>query len=225
MIGHSDYLRTPDSVCEPDKRSPTTSFLTGQPLTIEYQHSAVADLVLHKDVPDDIRVQFETTKNLYLYAWFVFRFYPVAEHHAYTCLELALRERFETEMLTSGIIKRKSEFGPGLRRLLTYAIKCGYLKDENFSVWQQRTEMRARQRYGEEVWAEAQRQGLSEVTYDDSLYEIKDVDRDHEYLATIVETVPWLRNNYAHGSNSLHSQVLGTLRLVAEIISQIYQTE
>jgi hypothetical protein len=225
MDDNPDFLRDPSTVCKPDSRSPTASLLTNEPLTIEYQHSAVVDLVLHENVPDDIRVQFETTKNLYLYAWFVFRFYPVAEHHAYTCLELALRERFETEMLTSGVIKKKSEFGPGLKRLLTYAVKSGYLKDENFSVWQQHTEMRARQRYGDEVWAEAQRQGLSEITYDETQYEIKDVDRDHKYLEIILETVPWLRNNYAHGSKSLHSQVLGTLRLVAEIISQIYQAE
>jgi len=221
MDDNPDFLRDPTTVFKPDSRSPTTSFLTNQPLTIEYQHSAVVDLVLHDEVPDDIRVQFETTKNLYLYAWFVYRFYPVTEHHAYTCLEFSLRKRFEAEMLASG--ERKREFGPGLKRLLAYAVKRGHLKDEKFSVWQQRTEMRARQRYGEEIWEDAQRKGLSEVTYDESQYDIQDVDRDHKYLATIIETVPWLRNNYAHGSSSLDSQVLGTLRLVAEIVNQIYQ--
>ena len=220
MDDHPDFLRTPETVCKPDIRSPTTSFLTDQPITIEYQHSAVAVISLHKGVPDDIRVQLETTKNLYLYAWFVYRFYPVVELHAYTCLELALRERFEPDIFSSRTKKNKAK--PSLNELLTYAVENGYLRNENFSVWQHHTEMRARQRTETEIWEEAQRAGLNEVTYDDTQYEIKDVDRDHDYLGPVLKTIPGTRNHYAHGSKSLHSQVLGTIKLVAEIINQIY---
>ena len=220
MEDHPDYLRTPDTVCKPDVRSPKALFLDEQPLTVEYQYNAVADICLHQGVPEDIRVQFETTKNLYLYAWFVYRFYPVAEHHAYACLELALRERFEPEMLAAG--EKKREFGPGLKRLLSYAAKKGYLKNENFSVWRHRTEIRAQMRTEDEIWKEAQRNGLSEITFDEAQYEIKDVDRDHEYLEIIIKSLPWLRNHYAHGSKSLHSQELDTIRLVSEIINHIF---
>lgn len=220
MDNHPDYLRTPESVCKPDIRSPTTSFLTDQPLTIAYQHSLVADISLHKSVPEDIRIQFETIKNLYLYAWFVYRFYPVAKHQAYTCLELALRERFEAELLAAG--EKKYEFGSGLKRLLTYAVKNGYLKNENFEVWRHRAEMRAKQRTEDEIWEEAKRMGLNEITFYETQYEIKDEDRDHEYLEPLIKTMPWVRNHYAHGSTSLDNQALGTIRLVAEIINQIY---
>ena len=215
-----DYLRTPETVYKPDTRSPKALFLGEQPLTVEYQYSAVADICLHIGVPEDIRVQFETTKNLYLYAWFVYRFYPVAEHHTYACLELALRERFEPEMLAAG--EKKREFGPGLKRLLSYAAKKGYLKNENFSVCRHQTEIRAQMRTEDEIWKEAQRNGLSEITFDEAQYEIKDVDRDHEYLEIIIKSLPWLRNHYAHGSKSLHSQVLDTIRLVSEIINHIF---
>lgn len=220
MDNHPDYLRPPKTVCKPDIRSPTTSFLTDQPLTIAYQHGLVADINLHKGVPDDIRIQFETTKNLYLYAWFVYRFYPVAKHHAYTCLELALRERFEAELLAAG--EKKREFGPGLNRLLTYAVKNGYLKNENFKVWRHHTEIRAKRRTESEIWEEAQRMGLNEITFDEIQYEIKDEDRDHEYLEPLIKGMPWVRNHYAHGSTSLDNQALGTISLVAEIINQIY---
>lgn len=220
MDNHPDYLRNLDNVCKPDTRSPTTDFLTGQPLTIAYQHSVIAEVCLHKNVPVDIRIQFETTKNLYLYAWFVYRFYPVAKHHAYTCLELALRERFEGAMLKSG--EKKREFGPGLKRLLKYAAKEGYLKDENFKLWQRHTEMRAKRRIEMEVWEEAKRKGLTEIRIDNIQYEIKDEDRDHQYLELLLESMPWLRNNYAHGSTSLDNQAISTIRLVAEIINQIY---
>lgn len=221
MKNHPDYLRTPETVCKPDIRSPTTSFLTDQPLTVAYHHGVIVDISLHKSVPDDIRIHFETTKNLYLYAWFVYRFYPVAEHHAYTCLEFALRERFRAELLPAG--KKKREFEPGLKQLLIYAVKHGYLKDENFEVWRHRTEMRAKRRNESEIWEKAKRKGLNEITFDETQYEIKDEDRDHEYLSTLIETIPWLRNHYAHGTKSLDNQVLGTLKLVAEIINQVYQ--
>lgn len=247
-MGDSDFLRTPSTVCAPDSRSPKLSFLSKQPLTVEYQHESVVVIALHQNVPEDIRIQFETTKNLYLYAWFVFRFYPVANLHAYTCLELALRTRFGDELREAQIKElesqineleaegkkpsprirahlnkiKKREFGPRLSELLTYAVKGNFLKDENFSVWQKRTVARAKQRTEEELWEEAQRNKLNEITYDEDQYEIKDVDRDHKYLEAILESIPWLRNHYAHGTSSLHSQVLGTLSLVAEIINQCY---
>ena len=222
MIDSSDQLRTPDTVCQPDARSPKSDFLTGQPLTVEYQYSAISELVLHDGVPEDIRVQFETTKNLYLYAWFVYRFYPVAKHHAHTCLEFALRKRFETEMLALG--EKKREFGPGLKKLLSHAIESGCLKNENFSIWRRRTESRAQQRTEYEILEEMRRNNLEEVTYDPDQYEIKDVDCDHDYLGIILKTTPWLRNHYAHGTSSLDNQALGTIRLVAEIVNQIYPT-
>lgn len=220
MENHPDYLRTPELVCKPDRRSSTTAFLTNKPLTIEHQHSAVTDISLHKGVPEDIRVQFETTKNIYLYAWFVYRFYSVAKQHAYACLELALCERFEEELFAAG--EKKREFGPGLNKLLTHAARSGCLKNEHFSVWRHHTEMRAKHRTEAEIWEEAKRIGLSEIIYDETQFVIKDVDRDHEYLGLIIKSMPWTRNHYAHGSTSLDNQALGTIRLVAEIINQIY---
>lgn len=223
MDDHPDYLRSAEMVCKPDRRSPTTSFLTNQPATVEDHRDRVAEYILHNGVPNDIRVQFETTKNLYLYAWFVYRFYPVAKLHAYTCLELALRERFEAEVVASRVIA--SEFKPSLRALLSFSVKNGHLKNEHFAVWRHRTEMRAQQRTELERFAEMERLNLNEMTFDDSNYEITEEDRDHDYLAAILESTPGLRNHYAHGSSSLDNQALGTIQLVAEIINQIYPME
>lgn len=220
MENHHDHLRTPETVCKPDIRSPTTAFPTGQLLSVEYQHGVIADITLRKSVPDDIRIQFETTKNLYLYAWFVYRFYPVAKHHAYTCLELALRERFEAELLAAG--EKKREFGPGFKQLFKYAVKNGHVKNEGFELWRRHTEQRAKRRTESALWEEAKRNGLNEIRFCETQYEIKDEDRDHEYVELLIESLPWLRNHYAHGSTSLDNQALSTIRLVAEIINQIY---
>ncbi|MEX2163173.1 MAG: hypothetical protein WD823_02865 [Sulfuricaulis sp.] len=223
MNDHPDFLRFLGNVCKPDSRSKSFVRLTEngpRPITIEDQYRSVVRLILHDGVPEGIRIQFETTKNLYLYSWFVYRFYPVAQHHAYTCLELALRERFEAEMLLAG--EQKREHGPGLRRLLTYAIAKGFLKNENFEVWRHRTRVNAKMRTMYEEIEEMSRLGLDQMELDESKVEIKDVDRNHDYLTILLETIPYLRNHYAHGSKSLHNQVLGTLQVVVEIINQIF---
>lgn len=223
MKNHPDFLRSPESALKPDQRNDGGSVFveTGvRPKQLEDQHKAVARFVLHEGVPEGIRIQFETTKNLYLYSWFVYRFYPVAHHHAYTVLELALRERFEPELLAAGEKKRKH--GPGLKRLLSYVVEKGHLKNENFEVWCHQTRINAKLRTFHEVGEEMERLGLGIMEVDESKIEIKDVDRNHDFLETLLETMPWLRNRYAHGSKSLHNQVLGTLQIVSEIINQVY---
>src|SRR5579864_1762095 len=148
-LDHPDFLRSPDSACKPDPRNEGFIFPVGTPVTISVQYDDVAELDLHGGVPDDIRAQFETTKNLYLYSWFVYRFFPVSQHYSLVTLEFALRNRFEAEIIASGIRKRKH--GPGLETLLKHAIVSGHLKNEGFQDWRHRTEMRARQRTSHEV--------------------------------------------------------------------------
>lgn len=218
-----DYLRSPLAVCHPDPRSESFAILGEngfRSMTLEDYHQAVSVFSLHGGVPENIRVQFETSKNLYLYGWFVYRFYPVAQHHAHTCLELALRERFEPELLKAG--EKRREFGPGIRRLLRYAIEKGYLKNEHFQVWHESAKIRARDRYINEQFQEMRRLGLDEMEVDDSCIEITEADKDPEYVSTFLESIPWIRNHYAHGSKTLHNQVLGTFRTVSEIINQIF---
>src|SRR5713101_2321789 len=92
-------LRPPEYVCEPDPR--TTAFVTwdasGTFRTFEVRdyHALVSQLKLSGSVPERVAIQFETVKNLYVYSWFVYGFFPVAEHQALACLELALRTRYE----------------------------------------------------------------------------------------------------------------------------------
>jgi hypothetical protein len=216
-----EALRTPEIVCQPDPRSPQEDFFTREALTITYQHEKIAGIALHDGVPRNIWTQFETARNLYLYAWYVYRFYPVAEHQAYACLELALRERYEAEVTAVSNTKAKKTL-QGLQSLLEYAIKQGHLKNEGFSLWRQHAEMRARERTQQELWEKARQEGRTEMTFDPDDYKITDVDRNHDYLEAILTSIPALRNDYAHGSNTLRSSVLGKIKLVSEIINQIY---
>lgn len=216
-----ETLRMPENVCLPDPRSRKTDFLTGDPLTIGYEHEAITDVTIHNGVPRNIWTQFETARNLYLYAWFVYRFYPVAEHQAYACLELALRERYKAEVTAISKAKAKKIL-QGMKSLLEYAVQQGHIRNEGFSVWRRRTVQRAKQRTRDDLWARTLQEGRTEMTYDEDAFEIIDVDRNHDYLEIILDTIPKLRNDYAHGSNTLHSQVLYSIVLVSEIINQIY---
>lgn len=222
MTDHDcEALRIPEIVCDPDPRSRKVDFRTREPLTIAYEHEKIAEVTLHDGVPRNIWAQFETCRNLYLYAWFVYRFYPVAEHQAYACLELALRERYEHE---EGFIKYAKDYKGlrGLKLRLGYAVHQGHLKNEGFSLWRQRTKARAQRRTEDELWEKARQEGCTEMTFDPDDYEITDVDRNHDYLRTILETLPDIRNDYAHGSDTLHNGVLYPIKLVSEIINQIY---
>lgn len=213
---HPDFLRSPDSVCQPDPRQEGFAVLSAtgfRQKEIEDQYNDVADIMLHSGVPDGIRVQFETAKNLYLYSWFVYRFYPVSRTHAYGCLELALRRRLGAEIASEG--NRGARVG--LKRLLKYAIERGLLQNENFSIWRQRTMLNARMRILYERLAEE-----DDVEHLEHEVEIRDVDCEHDYLGELLQSAPYVRNKFAHGSESLDSHVLGALQQVAEIINQLF---
>lgn len=216
-VGHPDFLRALTNICSPDPRNESSKFAEehGFDRSIETHHAAVSVLILNDAVPGKVRVQFETTKNLYLYAWFVYRFYPVAKLHAHTCLELALRARFGHEF-------PPSKHGPGLRRLLKHAVEKCALKNDGFEVWCRTTALRAENRTMYELIERMNKLGLDEIEFDETNVVIKDEDRDHDYLGNMLENVPEIRNHYAHGSSTLHNQVIGTLRLVKEIINQLW---
>ena len=80
-ISPADGLRDERAALEPDTRTRTTNAIcadgTVSMVTLAERHADVSQFDLTLAVPLDIRVHFETAKNLYLYACFVYRFYPV----------------------------------------------------------------------------------------------------------------------------------------------------
>ncbi len=164
-------------------------------------------------------MQFETARNLYLYAWFVYRFYPVCEHHALACLELALRERYGNEAPND---YRNKDGKLYLKGSLRYAIDRGYVRHEGFRRWNEAAQRRAAGRYEMEKTDEMYANGLKQIDLDYSKVTVTDADRNWEYLSFLSDFLPELRNSYAHGTTMLHNQVLTTLEVVSEIINQIY---
>lgn len=247
MSDHPDFLRSPNNIFDPDPRSAGFEILGEQgfrPKALLDQHDAVAQVTLHDRVPREIVVKFETAKNLNLFSWFVYRFHSAAVSHVYECLELALRTRFKEDLIAHEERKRraqydqelknnphkkrpyqpidKEKFRPTMHPLLKYAIEVGALKNENFHAWQLKTKVRARSRRDIEVIRKMTELDLTELQMDDSDIEITDEDRDHDYLSQVLESVPFLRNHYAHGTSALDNSSLGALRLASEIINQIF---
>lgn len=189
-------------------------------LTIDDYHKNVEPYELHEGVPENVRIHFDTARNIYLYAWLVYRFYPVAEHHAYISIEYALREKIGEECGAHPDYPGKK---PTLKPLLRYAIDHELLKNENFEAYRSRGEIRSRQRYEMEKRQEMQDKGLSEITLDYSEVEITEEDlADYDYLEVILEAIPNLRNDYSHGSSTLHNHAINGIKIAWEIISQLY---
>ena len=223
---HPEQLRPANYICTPDPRSvgivtPDREAGGWRQLEVADLHRAVATYKLNSGVPEDIVIHFDTAKNLYLYAWFVYRFYPVAEHHALACLELALRERYEKEKIPKEKYYPRSKF-PTLWSFLHYAEDKGDIKNEGFKRWHEVAECRARTRYEDEKDDEMLNKGLDRIEIDYSEVQVTDIDRNFDYINKLIGYLPKLRNDYAHGSKTLHNRVLGTIQVVSEIINQIY---
>ena len=217
-------LRPAEHACEADPRN--TMFVridrtngSSRPIELGDHHELISRYVLHAGVPQEIVLQFETARNVYLYAWFVDRFYPVAEHQCLACLELALRERLKEE-IRMGKIKGKR---PALRLLLKYAADNGLVRNEGVSAWQNRGEINSRARVEMEGLREASEKNLTEWTIDESDIQITAEDLDWDYVKMLPNLLPMLRNDYAHGGTDLHNWSLRSFQIVSEIINQLWQ--
>lgn len=220
-----EKLRPTEFVFQPDPRN--ACFVKFHPdsgvvenLRLDDHYSSIAILSLNTTVPEPIAQQFETTKNLYLYSWFVYRFYSVAEQHSLSCLELALRERLKTE-IDSGFINSRGG-RPTLRPLLKYAVEQGLIRNEGFETWHNRGTINSRARVSMEKQREMTEKHLTEIAWDESRIEVTEEDLDWDFAEMLVNVLPLQRNDYAHGSTILHNQVMGTIRIVRESINQLY---
>ena len=225
MIDESDLLRTPEKACCPDSRVLALARVdvrTGliRQSNLKDQYAVVGSFLLNSTVPEDIAIQFETAKNLYLYAWFVFRFYPVAERQVFATLEFALRER-QSEFVAAYSAKRMDR-EPGLGALLRNAIESGIVRNDAFRAREQWALARAQARYSQEITEKMAAEGLTEMVMDYSRVRPAEEDLNHDWLKDFLDAIPYLRNMHAHGSGVLYHSVLHTFEVVTELTNQLY---
>jgi hypothetical protein len=98
-----------------------------RPMAIADLHAMIEPIQLSDAVPEEIRREFDTARNAFVYSWFVYEFTTLTELAGYTVLELALRRRLDPA-------PPNTTKSPGLSRLLQQATDKGYLKRSDFEV-------------------------------------------------------------------------------------------
>lgn len=225
MIHEAEELRSSNNIHDPDPRTENLVVIDGKShfprsITIEDQYGCISRFILNKSVPEEIVVHFETAKNLYLYAWHVYRFYPVAEQQAFATLEFALRLRLHEYV--EQFKKDKCGREPTLHSLLKHAKETQILKNDLFpSKYRWATQI-AKDRFCEQMYAKAREQGLSEFEYDDSHVIPTEEDLNQDWLSNFIKVIPKIRNDLAHGSSSLRHSVVHTFDVVSSMINQLY---
>lgn len=203
-----DPLKPLDEVLVPDERSVA---LNG---SLEDRHRLLFGIVLSASVPTDVQQLFETAKNVALYAWYVYRFHQVAESVAFQSLEMGLRKRREQ---AQGREKRQRSFSRDLR----FAVRAGWIRNEGFSDLRDIARARAFTRM---VIATIERHPGVEIM---PLPQLSEADTDVElgklsYVESLTTALPRIRNELAHGSRMLHPNSAKTLRVVAEMLNQVF---
>lgn len=203
-----DPLKPLGEVLMPDARSVA---LNG---TLEDRHRVLSEITLSASVPRDVQQLLETAKNVVLYAWFVYRFHQVAESVAFQALDMGLRIRCEQEQ---GRAKRKRSFSRDLR----FAVRAGWIRNEGLSDLRDIARARAFTRI---VIATIERHPGVEII---RLPQLSEADIDVElaklsYVESLTMALPSIRNDLAHGSSMLHPNSARTLRVVAEILNQVF---
>lgn len=227
-IHPSESLRAIDMLCEPDPRNlgfVRFDSVTGnvRPITAVDQLDDIAQFCLCAEVPESVRVHFETAKNLYAYAWFVYRFHAVAEQQALTSLEFALRERLEGEVTQ---FPSKGKRRPnGLSGWLNEALVHGLISNTRLSKRIEWALQRARSRAELQMVEEMQRSGTLTAQVDYSSVKPSPEDLDHDWIGVFIDSLPKIRNAYAHGSSLLHPTVLRSFEIVSDLINQLFVPE
>ncbi|MFQ5817533.1 MAG: hypothetical protein ACE5H2_06205, partial [Terriglobia bacterium] len=154
---------------------------------------------LNSNVPEDVRSYFATIQNLWVYAWFAYDLYAVVDFLSFTAIEMALRKRLPT----TGKDKRM------LRTLLQEAIRQNLIKEKGFSHVRR---MRQVQAQSLRIYRQINKIHKSSVPKSD-------------YRKILLETLPSLRNMFAHPRGhtiQMPGQALFQLRLAAEFINQLF---
>lgn len=181
------------------------------------RHSSIASIQLSDSVPEQIRIHFETAKNVYLYAWCVYRFHMVAEHYVFSTLELALRERLhELSLVPTGKGNPR-----GLADLIRLAASHSLITNERFEPGEAMARWRAEHRLSEKVRQKMEAEGLTEIEY--NLADAEVLPEDHlNWVEHYAEHMPKIRNLHAHGTDMLYPTVLHSFVVVANFINQCY---
>ena len=200
-------LKQPDEIFEPDPRSTSFTKLdaTGQhSKTIGDHHKQIAAVRMAARVPEEIRAQFDTVRNLYLYSWYVYEFTVPASFYAHALIEKTVKEKCSR----SGVEPPKRA---GLRKLLKLSIERGWLKNADFKF--------ALELARQELVPSADPNRLPALR-SEPLYDLAGTD----FCEHLAESLPEIRNMGVHGEAGLGlpTTALHSLEICACIANALF---
>jgi hypothetical protein len=198
-----ETLKPVFEVLNPDLRNSAFVRLdTLQPITVDEHHAEIAAVKLEAQVPEDVRSYFATVQNVCLYAWFAYDLYAVVDFLCLTTVEMALRHRFPYR--GTGKDRR------GLRNLMDEAVGNNLIREKAFShVRIMRDNLASDIRLRRATSGRFPRSAMPKSNY----------------AAVLRDTMPWLRNHFAHAKAHLiltPGAALSQLRLTSEFINQLF---
>lgn len=200
--------------------------VTGEtrPQELKDHHESVSRFNLNEAVPEKVQSHFNTAKNVLLYTWFVYGFFPVAELYALNALELSLKERIGEDGL-EGLKKKLKKSGKrmGLQAYIEHAAANKWIKNEDFSAYHRAPIERARMVYHARKTEEMHAKGLDsiEINYDE--IEVP-AENTTDYLKILIDTVHKIRNIHAHGETMLYpAAVWMTFEICSDFINALFQ--
>ena len=94
---------------------------TSRDRTLRDHYSGIESITLMQSVAESVREQFDAARNLFLYSWFVYNFVPIAQLHAFSSVEYAIRIKSGKPLM--------------LRAGLELAIKEQWIEDSGFRYY------------------------------------------------------------------------------------------
>ena len=174
--------------------------------TLEDHYQRIQNISLLHSAPEAVYIEFDMARNLLLYSWFVFRFVAAAELYAYGALEHALRIKVKHTPVAN-----KSSFR-GLKELLEHAVSQKWIRVELLPHYQRLEQIQTQE------WERAK-----QVFGDPDAWVVKlDPIR---YTKQLLDGIPALRNELAHGTHRLSFSGYLTLEICRDIIQQLFPLE
>lgn len=180
-------LKQLNEMFDPDERS--MSFVrhdaAGNQLTksLKHHHADIAAIQLSDAVPERIRDEFDTVRNVYLYSWYVYDFTIPAILYAHALIEKAIKEKCSLFSVPPNEFK-------GLKNLLELSIDRGWLRNSDFPFALELT-----------------REEMMPAATDSEPPTLRSTPRYNpsgkDFCEHLAETLPKIRNMSAHGEAGL----------------------
>ena len=225
--GKRDGLKALDDVTLPDIRH---SYFGKYSLDSHYKE--IEGYNLNCGVPEAIATQFDVARNLYVYAWYEYRFLGVAEANVLTVLEFAIKERIGNQAIKTYIKDRQRQnqertgkpgrVQNGMKTLIECCRDKQLIKNEGFSAWHRQPRIKAERELTMATIRAMSEAGENERKIDYAKLKYPEPSDDYDHIQHLIDHTNKVRNLYAHGTSMLRSNVLYSFEMVSEFINQLF---